>query len=85
MYPLLGSSGSVVGRGRRRRCRVHGRPRRRGVWLVTYEDAAAYGAKGGGVEVEGAIGGFPSGEEGSDGGLEEKVQGEFGVQEEFFP
>ena len=38
-----------------------------------YEDAAAYGAEGDGVKVEGAIEGFPSGEEGSDGGLAEKV------------
>ena len=34
-----------------------------------YEDVAAYGAKGGGVEVEGAIEVFPSIEEGIDGGL----------------
>ena len=32
-----------------------------------YEDVAAYGSEGGGVEVEGAVEGFPSGEEGSDG------------------
>ena len=46
-----------------------------------YEDAASYGARGGGVEVEGAIEGFLSGEEGSDGGLAEKVEGEFGLRE----
>ena len=34
-----------------------------------YEDAAAYGDEGGGVEVEGDIEVFPSGEEGSKGGL----------------
>ena len=50
-----------------------------------YEDAAAYGAEGGGVKVEGAIEVFPSGEEGSDCGLAEKVEGEFGLQEEFVP
>ena len=50
-----------------------------------YEDAAAYGAEGGGVEVEGAIEGFLSREEGSDGGLKEKVEGEFGLREEFVP
>ena len=49
------------------------------------EEAAAYGAKGGGVEVEGDIEVFPSGKEGSDGGLAEKVQGEFGLREEFVP
>ena len=50
-----------------------------------YEDAEAYGADGGGVEAEGGIEGLPSGEEGSDGGLAEKVEGEFGLQEEFVP
>ena len=50
-----------------------------------YEDAAAYGDEGVGVEVEGAVEGFPSGEEGSDGGLAEKVEGEFGLREEFLP
>ena len=50
-----------------------------------YEDAAAYEAEGGGVEVEGYIEAFPSGEEGSDGGLEEKVEGEFVLREEFVP
>ena len=39
----------------------------------------------GGVEVEGAVKGFPSGEEGSDGGLAEKVEGEFGLRENFVP
>ena len=52
-----------------------------GGWLVMYEDEASYGAEGGGVEVEGDIGGFSSGEEGSDGGLAEKVEGEFGLRE----
>ena len=37
---------------------------------------AAYGAEGGGVEVERAVEGFPGREEGSDGGLAEKVEGE---------
>ena len=49
------------------------------------EDAAAYGAKGGGVKFEGAIEFFPSGKEGSDGGLAEKVEGEFVLREEFSP
>ena len=48
-------------------------------------NSTAYGAKGDGVEVEGAFEGFPGREEGSDGGLAEKVEGEFGLQEEFFP
>ena len=39
-----------------------------------YEDAAAYGAEGGGVEVEGAIEVFPSGCEGGESGLEEEVE-----------
>ena len=34
-----------------------------------YEEAAAYGAEWGGIEVEGSIEFFPSVEEGSDGGL----------------
>ena len=37
-------------------------------WIFMNEDAASNGAKGVGVEVEGAIEVFPSGEEGSDGG-----------------
>ena len=49
------------------------------------ENAAAYGDEGGGVEVEGAVEGFPSGEEGRDGGLAEKFDGEFGLREDFFP
>ena len=49
------------------------------------EDTAAYGAKGGGVEVEGAIEVFPIGKEGGDGGLAEKVEGELGLWEEFVP
>ena len=49
------------------------------------EDAASDGAEGGGVEVEGAIEVFPSGKEGSDGGLAEKVEGEFSLREEFVP
>ena len=44
-----------------------------------YEDAAAYGAEGGGVGVEGAVEGFPSGKEGSDGGQVEKFEGCFGL------
>ena len=39
-----------------------------------YEDAAAYGAKGGGVEVEGVIEVFPSGNEGGCSGLAEEVE-----------
>ena len=50
-----------------------------------YEDLAAYVAEGGGVRVEGAIEGFLSREEGSDGGLAEKVEENFGLREEFFP
>ena len=50
-----------------------------------YEDAASYGAEGGGVKVEGAIVVFSSGKEESDGGLVEKVEGEFGLREEFVP
>ena len=50
-----------------------------------YEDAASDGDEGGGVEVEGAIEVFPSGEEGRNGGLAEKVEGEFGLREEFVP
>ena len=48
-----------------------------------YEYATAYGAEGGGFEVEGAVEGFTSREEGSDGGLAEKVEVEFGLREEF--
>ena len=50
-----------------------------------YEDAAAYGAEGGGVEVEGAIEVLPSGSEGGDGGLTDKVEGELGLREDFVP
>ena len=46
---------------------------------------AAYGPKGGGIKVERAVEGFPGREEGSDGGLAEKVEGEFGLREEFVP
>ena len=53
--------------------------------LVVDEYAVSDGAEGGGVKVEGAIEVSPSGKEGSDGGLEEKVEGEFGLQEEFVP
>ena len=49
------------------------------------EDAASDGAEGGGVKVEGAIEVFLSGKEGSDGGLAEKVEGKFGLREEFVP
>ena len=44
-----------------------------GGWLVVDEYAASDGAEGGGVEVEGAIEVFPSGSEGGDGGMAEKV------------
>ena len=50
-----------------------------------YEDVEAYGAKGGGVEVEGAIEVFRRGEEGSYVGLADKVEGEFSLWEEFVP
>ena len=49
------------------------------------ENSSAYGAEGGGVEVEGTVEGFPGREEGSDGGLAEKFEGEFGLREEFVP
>ena len=49
------------------------------------EYAASDGDTGVGVEVEGAIEVFPSGGEGSNGGLAEKVEGELGLREEFFP
>ena len=49
------------------------------------EYAASDGAKGGGVEVEGGIEVFPSGSEGSDGGLAKRVKGELGLREEFVP
>ena len=49
------------------------------------KNSAAYGAERGGVEVEGAVESFPSSEEGSDGGLAEKVEGEFGLREVFVP
>ena len=45
-----------------------------GGWLVVDEYAASDGAEGGGVEVEGAIEVFPSGSEGGNGGLAEKVE-----------
>ena len=69
LYPLLESSGSVVGRGRRRSRRGRGRPRRHRRGLVVDEYAASDGDKGVGVEVEGAIEVFPSIEEGIYGGL----------------
>ena len=50
-----------------------------------YEYVAAYGSERGGVEVERAVEGFLSGKEGCDSGLAEKVEGEFGLQEEFVP
>ena len=40
-----------------------------GGWIVVDEYAESDGAEGGSVEVEGAIEVFPSGSEGSDGGL----------------
>ena len=43
------------------------------------------GLGGGGVKVEGAIEVFPSGKKGSNGGLTEKVEGEFGLRGEFVP
>ena len=42
--------------------------------LVMDEYTASNGAKGGGVEVEGAIEVFPSGCEGGDGGMAEEVE-----------
>ena len=54
-------------------------------WLVMNENAASYGAEGGGVKVEGDMEVFPSENEGSDGGLAEKVEGEFDLREEFVP
>ena len=49
------------------------------------EDAASDGVKEGCIEVEEAIEVFPRGKEGSNGGLGEKVEGEFGLREDFFP
>ena len=49
------------------------------------EYAAFNRAEGGGVEFEGAIEVFPSGSEGRNGGLTEKVEGELGLREEFIP
>ena len=56
-----------------------------GGWIVVDEYAASNGAEGGGVKVEGVIEFFPSGSEGGDGGLAEKVEGELGLREEFVP
>ena len=56
-----------------------------GGWLVVDEYAVSYGAEGGGVKVEGAIKVFPSGSEGGEGGLTEKVEGELSLREEFVP
>ena len=42
------------------------------------EYTASNGDDGGGVEVEGAIEVFPSGSEGSNGGLAEKIERELG-------
>ena len=47
------------------------------------EYVASDGADGVGVEIEGAIEVFPSGSEGGDGGLAEKVEGELGLREDF--
>ena len=49
------------------------------------EYVASDGAEGDGFKVEGAIEVLPSGKEGSDGGLAENVEGEFGLWEEFVP
>ena len=49
------------------------------------EYAASDGDEGVGVEVAGDIEVLPSGSEGGDGGLAEKVEGELGLQEEFVP
>ena len=56
-----------------------------GGWLVVNEYAASDGAEGGGVKVEGAIEVFPSGSEGGNGGLAEKVEGDLGLREDFSP
>ena len=53
--------------------------------LVMNEYATSDGSKEGGIAVEGAMEVFPSEKEGSDGGLAEKVEGEFGLREEFVP
>ena len=45
-----------------------------GKGLVVDEYVASDGAKGGGIEVEGAIEVFPSGSEGSDSGMTEEVE-----------
>ena len=49
------------------------------------KELASDGAKRGGIDVEGDIDGFPRGKEGSNGGLAEKVKGEFSLREEFVP
>ena len=53
--------------------------------LVVYEYTASNGAKGGGVEVEGAIEVFPCGCEVGDDGLAEEVEFELGLREELVP
>ena len=53
--------------------------------LVVDEDAAANGAEGGGVEVEGDIEVLPYRREGGNGGFAEEVERELGLREELFP
>ena len=43
------------------------------------------GTRGVASKLNGGIEGSPSGEEGSDGGLADKVEGDFGLWEEFVP
>ena len=49
------------------------------------EDAEAYEAEGGGVEVEGTIEVLPCGREGGDVGLAEEVEQEIGLREKLVP
>ena len=56
-----------------------------GGWLVVDDYSTSDGAKGIGVKVEGAIEVLPSGSEGGNGGLAEKVEGELGLREGLVP
>ena len=56
-----------------------------GAWFVVDDDATAGRPNGGGFVVEQAIEVVPGGHVGSEGGLEEEVESEFGLQEKFFP
>ena len=53
-----------------------------GGWLVVDEYVASDGSEGDGVKVERAIEVFPSGSEGIDGGLADKVEVELGLRKD---